>query len=69
MAPFNATVEGDGSPRSRPRQTWARWRRFLCLLRWHTWEWAYNEDRSDRWRACHYCHRERAVVGFVVTPL
>lgn len=42
-----------------------RWRRFLCLLRWHTWEWAYNDDHSERWRACHYCHRERASVGFV----
>jgi hypothetical protein len=45
------------------------WRRFLCRLRWHTWEWAYSEDRSDRWRACRYCGRERAVAGFTPTAI
>ena len=45
------------------------WRRFLCRLRWHTWEWWYTQDHSDRWRACHYCGRERASAGFTPTPL
>lgn len=39
------------------------WRRLLCRLQWHTFEWRYNEDHSARWRACHYCGRERAAAG------
>jgi hypothetical protein len=61
-------VEAEEPRRSHVREAHDRWRRLLCLMRWHTWEWAYSDDRSERWRACHYCHRERMSVGFVPVP-
>lgn len=39
------------------------WRRFQGRLKWHTFEWRYTDDRSERWRACHYCGREDAAAG------
>jgi hypothetical protein len=53
-------------PQSKPVDLWFR---FLCRLRWHTWVWRYNDDHSEKYRACRYCGRERPDVPFVPVPL